>query len=126
MEHVSVGSNSEEDSDRFFIEFMGLNKIRSKVVSADLMDKFFGVNRENKYIIYGDGDLLFEVFITNDNSKAQDVFTHCCVLIENRDELINKATSMGFDIVKVPRNDGNGYYLFVQDLFQNLYEIKEK
>jgi len=33
---------------------------------------------------------------------------------------------MGYDIVKVPRKDGVGYYLFIKDSFQNLYEIKEK
>ena len=32
---------------------------------------------------------------------------------------------MGFDVVKVPIKDGEGYYLFIKDLFDNLYEIEE-
>ncbi|MHA2282242.1 MAG: VOC family protein [Promethearchaeota archaeon] len=126
IEHIAVGSNSEEDSDKFFMELFGLNKIRSKSVSVDLMDNFFGVKREHRFVMYGDEKLIFEVCITNDTSKAHDVFTHCCIIIENRDELVNKAASMGFEFVKVPRKDSNGYYLFVKDSFQNLYEIKEK
>ncbi|UCD00508.1 MAG: hypothetical protein JSV23_06340 [Promethearchaeota archaeon] len=70
--------------------------------------------------------MRFEVFITNDNSKANDVFTHSCLLIENRDVFVNTASSMGFDVVKVPRKESEGYYLFIKDSFHNLYEIKEK
>ncbi len=90
------------------------------------MEKFFGVKRDQKFIVYGKEDMNFEVFITDDNSKATDVFTHSCLLIEGRDQFVGKAISMGFNVVKVPRKDGNGYYLFIKDSFQNLYEIKEK
>ncbi|MFX1503376.1 MAG: VOC family protein [Promethearchaeota archaeon] len=126
FEHIAVGYNSEEESDRFFIELLGLKKIRSKTVSNNLMERFFGINREHKFIVYGNRDVNFEVFITNDKSKAQDFFTHSCLLIKNRDELLDKASSMGFSVVKVPRQESEGYYLFVTDDFNNLYEIKEK
>jgi len=126
IEHIAVGYNSEEESDRFFIELFGLKKIHSKTVSNDLMEKFFGVKKEYKFIVYGNKDSNFEVFITNDDSKAHDIYSHFCLLIENRDEFVAKASSMGFDVVKVPRKDGEGYYLFIKDLFDNLYEIKEK
>ena len=125
IEHIAVGYNSEEESDKFFIELLGMKKIRLKSVSVDLMDRFFGVKRESTFIVYGNEDLRFEVFITNDKSKASDIFTHSCLLIDNRDEFADKASSMGFDVIKVPRIDG-GYYLFIRDSFHNLYEIKEK
>ena len=90
------------------------------------MKKFFGIKREQKFIVYGKEDFNFEVFITNDKSKAKDIFSHCCILIENRDRFVDKATSLGFNVVKVPRKDADGYYLFIKDSFQNLYEVKEK
>jgi hypothetical protein len=89
------------------------------------MEKFFGVKKEQKFIVYGKGDSNFEVFITNDTSKAKDIFTHSCIKIEGRDEFLEKARSMDFNVVKVPRKDSSGYYLFIKDAFQNLYEIKE-
>jgi hypothetical protein len=125
FEHIAIGYNSEEEADKFFIHLLGLNKIRSKSVSPDLMEKFFGIYREQKFVVYGKGDANLEVFITNDNSKAKDIFTHSCLLIEDRDEFVEKANSMGFNVVKVPRKDSEGYYLFIKDAFQNLYEIKE-
>ena len=126
FEHIAVAANSENDSDNFFMELLGLQKTRSFTVSTDLMEKFFGVGKDQKIVRYEKGSLSFEVFITNDDSKASDIFTHSCLLIENRDDFVNRATKMGYDIVKVPRKDGFGYYLFIRDSFQNLYEIKEK
>lgn len=126
IEHIAVATNSELDSDKFFIELLGLKKTRSFTVSPDLMEKFFGLKKEQHIVRYGNKNLDFEVFITNDSSRARDIFTHSCLIIENRDELVKKASSMGFMVVKVPRKDRNGYYLFIKDSYQNLYEIKEK
>jgi hypothetical protein len=126
IEHIAVGYNSEEEANNFFIELLGLKKIRSKSVPPDLMKKFFGVKKEHKFIVYGNQDLIFEVFITGEKSKANDIFTHVCLVIDNRDEFANRALLMGYDIAKVNRKDSDGYYLFVKDSFHNLYEIKEK
>ncbi|UCD00509.1 MAG: hypothetical protein JSV23_06345 [Promethearchaeota archaeon] len=46
IEHIAVGYNSELDADKFFNELLGLKKIRSKSVSTDLMEKFFGIKKE--------------------------------------------------------------------------------
>lgn len=126
IEHIAVGYNSEVDADRFFINLLGLKKIRSKSVPPDLMKNFFNMNRSYTFIIYGNQYLNFEVFITDDMSKANDTFTHTCLMIENRDKFIEKAISMGFEVIKVPRKEGVGYYLFIKDSFHNLYEIIEK
>ena len=126
IEHVAVGSNSEQDADKFFISLLGLEKTRSFTVSSDLMEQFFGLNREQKIIRYGNSDLNFEVFITENMETAKDTFTHSCLVIENRDEFLNKAITLGFHTIKVPRKDSDSYYLFIKDLFDNLYEIKEK
>ncbi len=124
VEHSAVASNSEVDSDRFFINLLGLRKARSFNVSADLMEQFFGLKKEQQLIRYENDDLSFEIFITDDNSKSKDIFTHVCLVVEDRDEFVKKSLSMGYTTIKVPRKDGNGYYLFIKDSYENLYEIK--
>lgn len=124
VEHIAVASNSEADSDRFFIKLLDLKKIRSFNVSADLMEKFFGVQKDHQLIRYEKNDLSFEIIITNDNTKCKDIFTHICLLVENKEDFINKASAMGFNAIKVPRKNSEDYYYFVRDLFGNLYEIK--
>lgn len=125
IDHIAIAVNSELESDKFFIQLLDLKKLRQKVVPIVLIEKFFGVRKEQRLLVYGNDRISFEVFITDDNSKAKDIFTHSCLLIENRDELVKKAISLGFKVIQVPRDDGNGYYLFIKDSFQNLYEIKE-
>ena len=124
VEHIAVASNSEVDSDKFFINLLGLRKARSFNVSADLMEQFFGVKKEQQLIRYENSNLSFEIFIPDDNSKTKDIFTHVCLVVEERDEFVKKSLSMGYTTIKVPRKDGDGYYLFIKDSYENLYEIK--
>ncbi len=124
IEHLAVSSNSEEDSDNFFIKLLGLKKLRSFVVSSDLMEQFFKVKKEHKVIRYGNEEVSVEVFITDDKSKVLDKFTHMCLVIEDRAKLIDTARQMNYEVIKVPRKDSDVFYLFLKDKFGNLYEIK--
>jgi len=124
IEHIAVSSNTEEDSDRFFIELLDMKKERAFVVSDDLMEQFFGVRKELKIIRYGNDEVSVETFITNDNSKVIDNFTHICLIIEDREKLIERAKELNFEVIKVPRKNSDGFYLFLKDNFGNLYEIK--
>ena len=124
IDHIAVASNSIEDSDRFFMELLGLKKTKTFTVSAELMEQFFGINKEHNFVRYQNDNLGVEVIITNDNSKAIDVFTHSCLIIDNREAFIKKSSSMGFKTIKVSRKNGEGYYSFIKDSFGNLYEVK--
>jgi len=124
IEHLAVSSNSEEDSDNFFIKLLGLKKLRSFVVSSDLMEQFFKVKKEHKVIRYGNEEVSVEVFITDDKSKVLDKFTHMCLVIEDRAKLLNTARQMNYEVIKVPRKNSDVFYLFLKDKFGNLYEIK--
>ena len=124
IEHVAIAANSEEDSDDFFIGLLGLEKKRAFTVPNELMEKFFGIDKPHKVIRYGNLEIDFEVFITDDKSRVKDVFTHSCILIKNRDQLVEKAVKKNFLVVKVPREGSPNYYLFISDKYGNLYEIK--
>ena len=124
IEHIAVSSNTEEDSNRFFIELLDMKKVRSFVVTDDLMKKFFKIKREQRIIRYENEDLSVEVFITDDINQAQDRFTHTCLIIEDRIRLIEKAKDLNFEVIQVPRKDSDNFYLFLKDHFGNLYEIK--
>jgi len=124
IEHLAVSSNSEEDSYNFFIKLLGLKKLRSFVVSSDLMGQFFKVKEEHKVIRYGNEEVSIEVFITDDKSKVLDKFTHMCLVIEDRAKLIDTARQMNYEVIKVPRKNSDVFYLFLKDKFGNLYEIK--
>ncbi|MFX0072637.1 MAG: VOC family protein [Candidatus Hermodarchaeota archaeon] len=124
IEHIALASNSEYDSDKFFKDLLGLKKTRSFIVSADLMVQFFNVDKEQQIIRYENDTLSFEVFITNSDSKSKDIFSHVCLVVDNHETFVEKTRSLGFNVIKVPRKNREGYYLFIKDSFGNLYEIK--
>ncbi|MHA1678812.1 MAG: VOC family protein [Promethearchaeota archaeon] len=124
IEHFAIASNSEGDSDTFFMNLLGLKKERTFEVSEELMEKFFGIKKKQQIVRYANQLIAFEVFITNDESKSKDIFTHVCIKVKDREKLIQNCQKLGFKYVKVPRKDSEGYYLFIKDNFGNLFEIK--
>jgi catechol 2,3-dioxygenase-like lactoylglutathione lyase family enzyme len=125
IDHIAVSSKTVEDGDRFFIELLGMKKERDFVVSEDLIEQFFGVRKEQRIIRYEDENMSVETFIMDEDSIALNTFTHTCLLIEDREKLIEKAKELHFTVIKVPRKNTTGFYLFLKDNFGNLFEIKE-
>ena len=126
INHIAVSSNSEEKADDFFNNLLGLKKVKSFVVSDDLMEQFFKIKREQRIVRYENDVLSVEVFITDDNSQACDRFTHTCLVIEDRVSLIERARKLNIEVIKVPRKDGDNFYLFLKDFYGNLFEIKSQ
>ncbi|NHJ20609.1 MAG: hypothetical protein EAX91_06705 [Candidatus Lokiarchaeota archaeon] len=125
IEHIAVSSNSIEDSDTFFMELLNLKKERDFIVSEGLMEQFFGVRKTQRVIRYGNENINVEAFIMDDDSYALDKFTHTCLQIEDRERLIDRAKKLKFNVIKIPRKNNEGFYLFLKDSFGNLFEIKE-
>ena len=126
IEHVAVASNSEVNSDNFYIHLLKLQKVKSFTVSKELMNQFFGVNKDQQIIRYSNDSVNIEVFIINGNDKSFDIFTHTCIIVENRDKLVDDARKKGYQVSKVPREGSDNYYLFIKDDFGNLFEIKSQ
>lgn len=120
-----MSSNSEQDAESFFSKFLGMKKTRVFEVEADLTEKFFGVYKKQKIIRFENSHIAVEVFINEEQTKHTDIFTHVCIEVEKRDQLLQKAEDMKFPVIKVPRKEGDSYYLFIKDDYGNLYEIKE-
>ena len=125
IEHIAVSAKTVEDSDKFFIELLDMKKERDFIVSDDLMEQFFGVRKKQRILRYENDEISVEAFITEDNSIASDKFTHTCLIIEDRESLIEKAEQLNFEVIKVPRKNSDGFYLFLKDNYGNLFEIKE-
>ena len=126
IEHIAVSSNSEDKADEFFKNLLGLKKVRSFVVSDDLMEQFFKIKREQKIVRYENEGLRVEAFITDDNSRTRDKFTHTCLVIEDRVSLIERAKELNIEVIQVPRKDSENFYLFLKDSYGNLFEIKSQ
>ncbi len=124
--HHGLTFRSKEESDKFFIDFLGLEIKRSFTGEKWLMKECFGLDQDIEIIHYGNEEVLLEVFIIDNVSVKKDKIVHICIKVDDRDSLVEKAAAMGIESIVIPRKDsGKGYYLFIRDSSYNLYEIKQ-
>ena len=124
LNHVGLVSSSEEKSDRFFSDVLGLEKTRTSLLSAELSARLFGIDEDLTLLHYGNGDLLFEVFVASRSDLAPHVVNHVCLEVPERSAFLERCAALGVAIVEVPK--GESVVIFVKDYDGNLYEIKEK
>ncbi len=123
--HNGLTFRSKEESDKFLIDFLGLEIKRSFTGEKWLMKECFGINKDIEIIHYGNEEALLEVFINDNVSEKKDKIVHICIEVDDRDSLLDKAAAMGIESIVIPRKDSEkGYYLFIRDSSNNLYEIK--
>ncbi len=124
LKHVALVCSSEQNSDKFYEQLLGLTKINSKILPRELSRQIFDLDSELQIINYADDTIRFEIFI---NSKASiDVkrIEHVCLEIEDMAAFIKKCSSMGVKILQIPK--GDKLLVFIEDYDGNLFELKQR
>ena len=124
LNHIAVFCSSEEESDTFYSNLLGLKKVNSRVLPSELIEKIFGVSIELKMVNYANDDIRFEVFIGDDKGLDVHKIGHACLEVDDREAFIKECEAMKLKINKIPRDDS--FILFISDYEGNLFEIKEK
>ncbi|MBW1641229.1 MAG: VOC family protein [Deltaproteobacteria bacterium] len=124
LNHIAVFCSSEEESDTFYGNLLGLKKVNSRVLPSGLIEKIFGVSIELKMVNYANDDIRFEVFIGDDKGLDVHKIGHACLEVDDREAFIKECEAMNLKINKIPRDDS--FILFISDYEGNLFEIKEK
>jgi catechol 2,3-dioxygenase-like lactoylglutathione lyase family enzyme len=120
---MALINNSEEKADKFYKEFLGLNKLRCFEVSAEMAQKIFNLKVNYKVIVYSNDQFRVEIFIDEKYKGDKNSIPHVCIEVKDREKLILKAEKMGIDYTKIPKQ--NSYYLFIRDYNGNLFEVKD-
>ena len=124
LNHVALVSSSEENSDLFFRDLLGLKKMGPKTVPSELARKLFGLNEEYRVIDYGNEKFKFEVFLARPGLPDNKRLDHVCLEVRDRPALLSKAADLGLEIIQAPK--GEALVVFLKDFDGNLYEIKDK
>ena len=123
LSHVALSCRSEENSDRFYKDLLGLKKMRTFVLAADLAKSLFGLDGECTVVDYKNDDAHFEIFLVGDTVPIGG-FNHVCISVDNREDLIKMCTEGGFEFTKLPKGRDD-IFLFIKDLDGNIFEVKE-
>ena len=122
LDHVALVCRSEDSSDRFFKEILGLAKEPVKTVPASLVKEVFFLEKELKVITYRGERVKFEVFISDSETEPRQKISHVCLECPNVDEILNKCTAAGLSVRRGEKGDRSIY--FVEDFDSHLYELK--
>lgn len=124
LNHIAVFCRSEEESDSFYSNLLGLKKDSTRVLPGALIEKIFGISIELKMINYINDEVRIEVFVGNYKGPDTNKIGHACLEVDDRETFIKECEVMNLKINKIPRDDS--FILFVSDYEGNLFEIKEK
>jgi catechol 2,3-dioxygenase-like lactoylglutathione lyase family enzyme len=123
LNHVALVCSSEQRADDFYQGILGLRKIKSSVLPGDLARRIFGIDRECQMLVYGNDQLIAELFIAADSSGGAAGFEHLCLEVEDVEAFVRKCEARHVTLNRVPK--GDRLLTFVQDFDGNLFEIKE-
>jgi len=122
LHHVAVVASSQENADRFYQEILKLKKFKTSRLTSELAVKIFGFALECPFVLYGNEQLCFEVFVTDQIPARRMSVNHACLQVEDREAFMAACRSAGVRILLIPR--GESQLCFVEDFDRNLFEIK--
>ena len=121
LEHVALTYSSEQNSDRFFQQLLGLKKDAPKALAPSLARDIFDVDTELMMINYRGDGLHFEIFVTGQPLNSEGRIGHVCLAVEDLNVFLDKCHSLGIEVNRVPK--GDRILTFVRD-DGHLFEIK--
>ena len=122
LKHVALVCSSEEKSDKFYENLLGLKKIRSKIIPSTLSKQIFNLDSELKIIDYAVDEIHFEVFISHRKVADDKKVEHVCLEVDDLETFLNKCNDMAVKILQIPKKEG--FLTFISDYDGNLFEIK--
>lgn len=122
LRHVGLPSSSEDKSDIFFSDLLGLAKSEPKILPLELSKAIFNIASELVMINYRDEHTHFEIFITDLVERNNRRIAHTCLEIADLEVFLEKCHRLGLEVTRIPKGDKT--LTFIRDLDGNLFEIK--
>ena len=123
LKHVGLTCSSEENSDKFYKELLGLNKSAPKTLPSNLSKAIFNLDAQLQIINYKNDNVHFEIFIYNAIDNESRPIAHQCLEVDNLSEFIYKCRAMQVAVDLISK--GAKTLTFIKDFDGNLFEIKE-
>lgn len=122
LKHVGLTCSTEDNADKFYRDLLGLNKSEAKILSADLSNAIFNIDRQLQIINYMNENLQFEIFITGQRRNGVESIDHQCLAVDDLSGFIEKCRRIGVALSQIPKGDKT--LTFIKDFDGNLFEIK--
>ena len=124
LRHVGLTCGSEENSDRFYRDLLGLEKSAVKTLPARLSEAIFNLDAELRIINYTGENVHFEIFITRQLIDQDGRIEHACLEVADLESFLEKCHAMEVEISQISK--GEKILTFIKDFDGNLFEITRK
>lgn len=124
LRHVALTCSSEENSDRFYQDLLGLEKSEPKILPSSLSRAIFNIDNELRMINYTGKAVQFEIFIAKDSKRSANPIAHVAIEIDDQEAFLKKCAEVDVNVSQIPRGDRT--LIFIRDFDGNLFEIKHK
>jgi catechol 2,3-dioxygenase-like lactoylglutathione lyase family enzyme len=121
--HTGLAASSEEKADRFFIDILGLEKLKPKILDKKMTQAIFGINKELLIVNYRGGTVHYEILVYQEYKAPEKQIAHSCIQVTDFINIVNKCKDAGVKVVEIPK--GSGVVTFISDYDGNLFEVKE-
>ena len=124
LRHVALTCSSEENSDRFYKDLLGLERLEPKILPSSLSRAIFNIDNELRMINYTGKAVHFEIFIAKDSKRSANPIAHVAIEIDDQEAFLKKCAEVDVNVSQIPRGDRT--LIFIRDFDGNLFEIKHK
>ena len=121
LQHACVTVCSVDAAVAVFEDLFEMPLLYTFPISTEIIDALFKIRGTADARVYDAGNSQIEVFIMAD-PPAPGRTQHICLGFPDRELIVSRAESMGFEIRKFKRPDAE--VLFIIDNDGNLFEIK--
>lgn len=121
LEHVALTVTSYNEIEQFYHEILGMREIKRFTLNKALSMDIFSIEKETAVFQLQKDTLLLEIFLTPE--RRDPGFNHICISINNREEIVNKATQYSYKCLRIKREYSD--LIFITDNSGNIFEVKQ-
>jgi catechol 2,3-dioxygenase-like lactoylglutathione lyase family enzyme len=122
LQHLALEYRDVSSADRFFINLLGIPKVKSMVLPQELSASIFNINHSVQMETYDNGTMRVEVFITPEPSQSS--YEHIGIAVDHVAEFVTRCQQQGLQPFFVQKEKKQ--LLFVRDFSGNLFEVVEQ
>jgi extradiol dioxygenase family protein len=124
LNHVAIVNASEEQAEKFYGEFLELEKSREYTVTSELAEQLFNLSVDIMAVVYEKNGIRFEIFIYPDSVPATSEIRHTALFVDDLSAFLDRAKRFNVEhiIGKIPEKTVH----FIKDYSGNMIEIKQK
>jgi extradiol dioxygenase family protein len=124
LNHIAIVNASEEHAEKFYGQFLELEKSREYTVSSELAEQLFSLSSEFKAVVYEKDGIRFEIFLYPDSVPESSDIRHAALFVDDLTAFLDRARR--FEVEHIIGKTAEKTVHFIKDYSGNMIEVKQK